>query len=919
MESGLIYYADRNCDPITWLHLCLFLFAFFSFFVLFFVSFPLLYSFRLYNFVIKTRRLGLLAMDCLYTDGDGKVPTSGREKMIAGEWIALNASAGKIPSTEVFEQALEDRAFLLPELAARPTSWTWTKQPTWYSDKYHWDAWNVVDCFADETDSVPWFFSGGSSPWESADGKFHFDPVVCPKAEDSLSRLWFCVEAITSNPPFTSGTPHPTKFNYLLLSAAWDSARGATSLMDDAKGRVLEYLGFINWWSSSVSRWEDSLQLWMVEYISAFKLRDLKKRGVFLDLARQWRSLNVGHLLAEDVPVYYFWQEDSDDYPCFSRLSPTILQAYHDTCSALDRTEVFGEEMLGFQDDIDTIKRYDEFFQLRFTSDHAGSPSPSAIPANAVVYICDFEGWSARLITDPSLIKDYADRYHFRIETDDRDTYATIWRWKPRQVEMGGEWRAGVLGAGISIEAQRSNREIRELFKGVHAPRGERQFDDCGRITLVSRLGNIRDDYQGSPMVAESGESQISLPRPHWVSPSHPTLSVPQPSSPAVASSHWVQAMSAPSSHSGSRASSAARYSRGSGDISFHRRSASPQRSHQRLANTMPSQRAVFVEELRELAGQFSSTVKPWVSKRPLSWNVDYLEVGYLLIPDIRVQARLRYWTTCSRDASTMPALLLRAVCHGLPFSIGVKVEDFGRFKPEEVSDTDRLVGKPTSAVEAPFVYTAQGALRAYYMSRVNDIIRRPHARILIGMGGPEAWLGRKWGGMELVAQFMDGPSPDVYLHRRGYIDSDDEHPLFLYTDEMTPQEIDVLFGCIRSDSDRDRSLYPSKDILEEGCFFWSGEWDARMEDMFNDLTKDILQGSAKFRTPGMWNEYFRHLNRGHRGSKERLNQSVPAMLSRLYSKIIDGFPVDWNKWRIMDIKLPEEYRPRQIGNRGAL
>ena len=333
----------------------------------------------------------------------------------------------------------------------------------------------------------------------------------------------------------------------------------------------------------------------------------------------------------------------------------------------------------------------------------------------------------------------------------------------------------------------------------------------------------------------------------------------------------------------------------------------------------MPQQRAVFIERLRALAGQYPSTISPWVSKKPLTWNIDFLEVGYLLVPDVCAQARLRYWAVCSPDFVGMEALLTKAICHGLPFSIGVKVEDFGRFKPEDVSDTDRLVGKPTSAIEMPFAYTAQGTLRAYYMSRVNDIIRRPHARILIGMGGPIAWLGRKWGGTELVAQFMEGPSPDVYLHQRGYIDSDDKHPMFLYTDEMSPQEIDVLFGCIRSDSDRDRSLYPSKDILDDGCFFWTGEWDSRMDDMFNSLTKEILQGSAKFRTPGMWNNYFRRLNRSQRGVRERLNQVIPSMLTRLHSDIIDGFPVDWNKCRLMDIKLPEEYRPRQIGNRGAL
>ena len=57
-------------------------------------------------------------MECLYTDRDGRVPTSDHEVMTAGEWIALNASAGRIPLTDVFEQALSDHAFLPSELAA---------------------------------------------------------------------------------------------------------------------------------------------------------------------------------------------------------------------------------------------------------------------------------------------------------------------------------------------------------------------------------------------------------------------------------------------------------------------------------------------------------------------------------------------------------------------------------------------------------------------------------------------------------------------------------------------------------------------------------------------------------------------------------------------------------------------------------
>ena len=45
----------------------------------------------------------------------------------------------------------------------------------------------------------------------------------------------------------------------------------------------------------------------------------------------------------------------------------------------------------------------------------------------------------------------------------------------------------------------------------------------------------------------------------------------------------------------------------------------------------------------------------------------------------------------------------------------------------------------------------------------------------------------------------------------------------------------------------------------------------------------------------------------------------APAALHKLYDKLLDGFPVDWHKRRLVNIELPEEYRPRRIGNRGAL
>ena len=88
---------------LSFLCSCSFFFRFLSFFSFYF----LLASSTSCAVRVKPSR-NFTPMECLYTDSDGVVPTSGWECMVAGEWIALNVSTGKIPSTEVFQQALED-------------------------------------------------------------------------------------------------------------------------------------------------------------------------------------------------------------------------------------------------------------------------------------------------------------------------------------------------------------------------------------------------------------------------------------------------------------------------------------------------------------------------------------------------------------------------------------------------------------------------------------------------------------------------------------------------------------------------------------------------------------------------------------------------------------------------------------------
>ena len=191
---------------------------------------------------------------------------------------------------------------------------------------------------------------------------------------------------------------------------------------------------------------------------------------MLVDVVQHFRTLNVGHLLAEDVPLYYFWMNGMGDQPRFTRLSPVILQAYHDACKALDKAEVFGVDMIGFENDLGVIRQYDDFFQLRQDPYSMSSPSFSDIPCGAEVFICDFEGWKNRLLTDINTIADYSRRYHFTIDEGVIGTPVTIWRWRPRIPDTGCDQRAGREGSGTSTEGRCGDREIREIFKGMCGP-----------------------------------------------------------------------------------------------------------------------------------------------------------------------------------------------------------------------------------------------------------------------------------------------------------------------------------------------------------------------------------------------------------------------------------------------------------------
>ena len=166
--------------------------------------------------------------------------------------------------------------------------------------------------------------------------------------------------------------------------------------------------------------------------------------------------------------------------------------------------EVLAEEMMGYDAEIATIRRHDEFLQCRSAPDHTTSPLFVDILSSATVYIVDFKGWGHWPITDFVVVQDYAKKFHFFIDMEMTGGMVTIWRWQPRVSDTRSDQWAGVEGLGSSVEAQQGNHEIQEIFKSLYAPSSKECFNKWGRLRLPGEVSSESSLGSISPPIPSS-------------------------------------------------------------------------------------------------------------------------------------------------------------------------------------------------------------------------------------------------------------------------------------------------------------------------------------------------------------------------------------------------------------------------------
>jgi len=213
-----------------------------------------------------------------------------------------------------------------------------------------------------------------------------------------------------------------------------------------------------------------------------------------------------------------------------------------------------------------------------------------------------------------------------------------------------------------------------------------------------------------------------------------------------------------------------------------------------------------------------------------------------------------------------------------------------------------------TDYQEPPLVYHSPAAFMALYSGRMADLLTRPHARAFIGLGGACSWVAHRWAGDTIFDDFMSGPSAQTTTYFRGANDATFSKCVGIHWDQVSAQEIDLLFGYLpHLDPAQNRWLYPPPHILESCCDHWAGEWTSQLDSIFRFITDKALLNPPEIepKTRSQWKKFLRNYNRGPLAAENRMtSEHAEEVLAKLKQARLRP---TWNLLPLATIYVPEQ------------
>ena len=838
-------------------------------------------------------------------------------------WVGLNSDTALIPDAALVFKDLPDPCWGIEDFSSsgRILPIDNARDPDWYREDEQWAAWTPTSFLLKQR---PWYDQLESAvPVEERLDGWSMAEQQRQICTTDLTRAQSCVRYIVEfDDRFPRRAKVPAFYPAERLAKVYPTEKMVQVSAAKAKRSILHALAFLSWWTTVIVSWEANLSDGAVNIITSLLSTVKGKRGVICDLERDWSVINIPLYIQNNIPFFYLWNFEAKVDKRFSRLNPALNLTYWAIRqgTALSLTTDIEES------DINKIARQaiklDHFFQEAFT--FRSVDDPTILPTYAL-FIIDFEGWKRRPIQyDEASLASLVKYYYYNVFDEDVDNrYKTVifWRWRKR--EPKDEYLKRQYKVNLPGEEPAGN--IRELYKFDYGPKPGMSYDVetgliVGRrkqapkaVSLLERMDmqdpnthkSLQERLTDAPPSAMSiDEDNSSTDDERIIFPEVPdtVYHARAVNSPAA----WIRRNDELLANA-RRSTTELRIARGEVTTPL-RRSQSPARLSDPYFAPHERPEVMFRRLLKDESAKITYTESTWCAPH-YAWNTEFLETAFIFVPDIESEARMRYWANCWDTIATSHRLLTIAIEHGLRFYLALPQDRVRQFRPLIVDDLDR--SSASSLYSAGFQEQTltptdnTATFCSSYLAKMNDILRRPHARAFIAEGGQVSWIARRWTGTRLVEEFMSGPSIQITIHNRGFYDSASEDASYMAHDIVSEQEKDLLLGyCPGTNGCLGRWLFPPMDIFNDNFELWTGEWNAALDHIYRRLADDISRGRAKLRTREKWKCWIRNNERGQRRPKY-----LPS--SEDFSAVMEGvaragLEPTWHKKQLDDIDFPE-------------
>lgn len=845
----------------------------------------------------------------------------------------------------------------------------WAFSATWYRRDEHWRAY--IPKFSDIPDTE--WFADKDLEVDRLEYDHQGPAYVLPdewikECKAEISTALACCRDLRDSRAELRNTFVPIHFSCDRLLSKFRSTDDVEAEAADAKRCMVDALGYISWWRNVFGEsplltarpqgWVTSSQSW-------------KKRGVLVDLSRDWRDVNLYLLVKHNAPIFYPWTVVEAAEPRFERLSPGYAQGYLDELTATDLLPT--TSTLSYSACRELMTAYPSvplFDHLLQTIDAEYTPDPDRHRFDGRdpdVYVCDGEGWKRRQVWSDRVKDILRETLHFNAWDEGPEGTLVYWRWRQKLGASGERpfsledlllakeqhklWYAPLPGYSYDVEsgaevaprrerrlslaeltaaAFQSAREKLPDYKtfshtalprpGTPEPHHRRTADDYAyhredkrersrrraamdlpRSTSPYRWERYTQHQRGRPSKHER-DFRTDHPRRYGEYANRYTL---EPWSPRAPSSVFTSPE--PQTPRSTRRSASPFAASVQG-----RRSRSPALQYQLGSPTSNPTRYVYVtpwvasmrsnfQKLTQLQPSYSFSL-PAES----SWDASFMLFGVLEVQDERNRLRLKYWANTSDFMTDISQLLLKAIGHGIRFRITVPTTALERWKPGVLTKDDVSAGGyyAPEFIEAPLTWERGGvAFRIRWRAAVTDVLRRPHARAVVFLGGPLHWIARKFKGDALLLDALTGPSIQVSVHQSGYLNAGEEG--YYRSDDLSPGEQRTLYGFTSgANGDGDRTLFPTEAILATYLNHWTGEWNDRCQSIFETIWDNIHDRDMVLAmTPGQWNQFLRGNNRGIYAPAFT---PTDADWTQLHDELSTRYPKSWDRIALSEAEVPE-------------